>query len=185
MIGTIAIGATTMFCQKITFHERYSVNQPAIDSATDGESVVMQAYIAMPHTRCCSGVKRNTAPSSSGSSAPAPRPCRKRNRIMNGYVGTVPRAIALTVVSRMLATNMRRGEKMSVAKAPRHDGDAADRECGCHPAAQTHIEANAATQIGDAEGGQARVQKRHHACDQGAEQAEHQPARQRRRAGQR
>ena len=105
-----------MFCQKITFHDRYSVNQPAIDSATDGESVVMPAYIAMPHTRCCSGVKRNTAPSSSGSSAPAPRPCRKRNRTMNGYVGTVPRATALTVVSRMLATNMRRGEKMFVSQ---------------------------------------------------------------------
>src|SRR5580704_3026399 len=100
MVGMIAIGATAMFCQKITFHERYSVNQPAIDSETDGDSVVMQAYIAMPHTR--------------GSSAPAPRPCRKRNRTMNGYVGTVPRAAALTVVNRMLATNVRRGEKMSV-----------------------------------------------------------------------
>ena len=29
--------------EKITFHDRYSVNQPVTVSATDGESVVMQA----------------------------------------------------------------------------------------------------------------------------------------------
>jgi hypothetical protein len=32
-----------MFCQKITFHDRYSLNQPVIDSAADGESVVLPA----------------------------------------------------------------------------------------------------------------------------------------------
>src|SRR5271166_1073521 len=116
MIGTIAIGATTMFCQKITFQDRYSVNQPATDSATDGEIVVMQAYIAMPQTRCCSGVNRSTHISSSGSSAPAPQPCRKRNRTMIGYGGTAPSSAALAVVSTTLATSIRRGEKMPVSQ---------------------------------------------------------------------